>query len=96
MAETLEGTGYTPEEQAQWDVIDAAEEVIRSAVAQTPAGVEIQLWTALTLFMSTRAEDEATIRGDLETINEMDGKQDWNIRLLISALRSVRAMGGKA
>src|SRR5450759_2579701 len=34
-----------PEERAQWDIIDGADGVTPSAVANSPRGAAIQLWT---------------------------------------------------
>ena len=38
---------YTPDEEAQWAIIDAAEKIIHAGTAATPQGAEAQLWTSL-------------------------------------------------
>lgn len=83
---------YTPEEAAEWGIIDRAEETIRSTVASTPAGVAAQLWTALGHMVTPKAQDDATMRQDLAVFDAIDGEMDWNVRLVLAALRSLKAM----
>lgn len=87
---------YTPEEQAQWDAIDAAEAIIHRAVAQTPDGVEIQLWVSLSHSLTDRADEQAARARDLGYFLTEEERFDWTDRLVISAIRSLRAMGGQA
>lgn len=88
-----ESDPYSVEEKALWAIIDEAEEVIRSTVARTPKGVEIQLWVALYHSVSGREDDEAITRGDLGRLVELEPTFDWNARLAFAALRSLHAMG---
>lgn len=88
------GGAYTPEEQAEWDIIDAAEEIIRSHVAATPQGVAVQLWAALQHTTDYRWDDEACQRRDLTTLESRSDELDWNIRLVVAALRSLKSMEG--
>lgn len=82
------------EEQRLWAVVDTAEEIIRSTNALTPKGVLIQLWCAL--YHSTAAlsqeQDDAVTRGDLDAVDAEDRALDWNARLMVAAMRSLKAM----
>lgn len=86
-----DGEPYTPEEAAQWAIIDAAEDVIRSTVASTPEGVAIQLWTLMGHSVSQREDEEATHRRDLDYFEARGNKLDWAERLTVAALRSLQA-----
>lgn len=83
---------YTPEEQEQWDVIDAAEAVIKDNVATTPAGIEIQLWVSLAHNLSDQVDEQAAHDRDLDYFLADEGRFDWTDRLVIAAIRSLRAM----
>ena len=80
---------YTPEEAAQWAIIDEAEKVIRSTVATSPIGVAIQLWTSLAHSLGTRDDEAATLRRDLQYFDEREIELDWTDRLVIAAIRSL-------
>lgn len=83
--------GETDEQSEQWAIIDAAEAEIRSSVATTARGAEIQLWCAV-VYQFDDAEDEAPCyRGDLDYFIAQGDKRDWKDRLLLAALRSLRA-----
>lgn len=91
-----QGEGETPERAAQWAIVDAAEEEIQAATACTPRGAELQLWTSA-IFMFDAAEDEAPCyRADFDHFAAKGDALDWRERLLLSAVRSLRAMGGAA
>jgi hypothetical protein len=85
----------TPEEKAEWAIIDEAEAIIRSAVASTPHGAAIQLWTALQCCLSDRNDEAAILRRDLQSFGDGE-RQEWHERLILSALRSLEAMGDAA
>lgn len=95
-AEGLPMGAYTPEEQVQWDLIDAAEIEIKSTIAQTPHGIEIQLWVSLAHSLTDREDDAAARRHDNEYFLADEGRFDWTDRLVIAAIRSLRAIGGAA
>jgi hypothetical protein len=87
----------TPEQAECWDIIDAAETEIFNAVACTPRGAELQLWTAAAYLLDSALfdgfEDEQHYyRADLEHFVSQGEKRDWGDRLLIAALSSIRAM----
>lgn len=84
--------GYGPGERELWDIIDEAEEIIRSHVATTPRGAMLQLWCAMYHSVSGREDDEAITRGDFGAIARLDGALDWNVRLMLAALRSLQSM----
>jgi hypothetical protein len=89
-----QGEGETPERAAQWAIVDAAEAEIQSAVACTPRGAELQIWTSVT-FLFDSAEDEAPCyRADFDYFAAKGDALDWTERLLLAAIRSLRAMGG--
>jgi hypothetical protein len=87
-----DGEPYTPEERAQLAIIDEAEEVVRSAVAQTPRGVAIQLWTQLAHTVTSREHEAAAHRRDLAYFEAQGDTLDWAERLTIAAIRSLVAM----
>jgi hypothetical protein len=90
-----EGPGdYSPEEQAEWAIIDAAEDVIRNTVATTPQGAAIQLWTQLSHNVSQRDDEVATLRRDLSYFEAQGDMLDWTERLTVAALRSLASMEG--
>jgi hypothetical protein len=84
---------YTQAEAAEWAIIDAAEEVIQSTVASTPEGVAIQLWAMLTHTVTHHDEERATLTRDLAFFNASDEDQDWTVRLILAAIRSLEGMG---
>ncbi|MBU7587972.1 MAG: hypothetical protein KAF42_02025 [Sphingopyxis terrae] len=87
---------YSPAERAQWDIVDAAEAIIRTTKATTAAGVEIQLWVGLIHAMNDDGVEQAILRRDLDWFDERDGEFDWFERLFIAAIRSLRSMGDVA
>lgn len=83
--------GETDEQAAQWAIIDAAEAEIVASVATTARGAEIQLWCAA-VYQFDSAEDEAPCyRADLDYFTAQGDRRDWKDRLVLSALRSLRA-----
>lgn len=88
-----EGCDHTPEEAAQWAIIDAEEAVIQSATATTPEGVAIQLWLALYHSQTDRETCAAIMRRDLAGLEAEAIGFDWGARLIFAALRSLQAQG---
>jgi len=93
---TLPHQDYTPRERELIAIIDAAELEIHRAKASTARGVEIQLWLALGHLISGKEEFSAASREDFAWFDERDEEFDWIERLILSAIRSLRAMGGAA
>lgn len=87
---------YTPEEQAQIDIMDEAEEVICTTKATTLAGAEVQLWLALGHQLTGNEESAAAIRGDIAWFDKHETDIDWVQRITLAAIRSLRAIGGAA
>ncbi|MBU7587903.1 MAG: hypothetical protein KAF42_01680 [Sphingopyxis terrae] len=83
---------YSPAERAQWDIIDAAEAVIRTTAATSPAGVEIQIWVGLIHVMNDDGVEQAILRRDIDWFDERDGELDWFERLFVAGIRSLRSM----
>jgi hypothetical protein len=84
--------GYGPGERELMAVIDAAEDVIRRAVATTPRGVMLQLWCAMYHSITKSQDDDALTRADFAAIDRIDSDLDWNARLMLAGLRSLQAM----
>lgn len=92
----ISGSSSTPEQAAQWAIIDAAEAEICATVATTARGAELQLWTAA-VYQFDAAEDEGPcFNANLDHFTAQGDKLDWKDRLFIAALQSLRAMGGAA
>lgn len=86
----------SPEQEAQWAIIDAAEAEICASVATTARGAELQLWTTA-VYQFDAAEDEGPcFHANLDHFTAQGDKLDWKDRLFIAALQSLRAMGGGA
>lgn len=83
---------YTPDEEAQWAIIYAAEKVIHAGTASTPQGAEAQLWTSLYYLFIDNEQVNATHRCDVDWFLTRDEDFDWSERLAFAAIRSMRAM----
>lgn len=91
--ETPDGDIMTPAERECWAIIDVAEDEIQAAVARTPLGAEIQCWLVLDHSVLGRADSSAVLRRDLGHFEAQGRDPDWNVLVLIAALRSLKAMG---
>jgi hypothetical protein len=80
---------HEQEENRLWRLTDQAEEDIREAKANTKEGAAIQLWIALAHSLETRRQDDLIIARDLPAIEQEEQAFDWNIRMIVSALRSL-------
>ncbi|GAA5049740.1 hypothetical protein GCM10023208_08170 [Erythrobacter westpacificensis] len=81
----------TREENRLWQLVDKAEEDIRRAKAATKDGAAIQLWIALAHSLETLRQDELIATRNLAAFEQDDPDFDWNVRLLLAALRSLEA-----
>lgn len=79
-----------------WEAFHRDEHVIQGCTAATIAGAEIQLWCHLLHTVPSADEERAVLRGDLARFIDREGEYDWTERLVFSAIRSLRAMGGEA
>ncbi len=84
------GTG-TDEQTGLWAIIDKAEAEICNVVAATPRGAELQLWCAAVYLFDSAEDEPPCYRADLDYFTEQGARRDWKDRLLVSALRSLRA-----
>ena len=82
----------TPEEQAEWTIIDKTEGVIRSTVAKTTRGAAVQLWVAFQHTLTNRSDDAAAQSANLAYFTD-DSERDWTERMTLAALRSLAAQG---
>ena len=91
---------HDPDNLAPLTTVGTAENDIRKAVATTPLGVEIQLWTALfhTNLVLRGAASEAANIMDLDFFMANESDHDRKDRLILAALSSLRSMriGGAA
>lgn len=88
--------GYTPEENAVLARIDGAEILLHHLEARTPQGVIAQLLIALNHIDDDRETETAIISGDMEAIFALDESLDWGVRMILSAIRSLQAMGARS
>lgn len=75
--------------------INVAEDVLATTRARTPAGAQAQLWAGLyrTLSYAETEADRAVLVGDLDYLEGLGSRLDWNTRLILSGLRSLHDMG---
>lgn len=89
-----EGQGaYSAAEAAQWAIIDAAELVIQTTTATTVGGAEVQLWCAVYHSLTGRPESDACLRADLDWFDANAEELDWNVKMMLAAIRSLREQG---
>lgn len=82
--------------EAYWKEIDRIEKFLEAADAQTPRGAELQLWAALTHLVNDPDQDERSYRADLPFFVDIKEDLEWPVRLVVSAIQSLRAMRGAA
>jgi len=92
-----EAPDYDEQEERLWSAISVDEAFIGKAIANTPAGAEVQLWCILTHEAGADSEPYA-LRRDLAHFDVHGSKLDWCPQLALQAIRSLRAMqeGGAA
>ena len=76
-----------------WQIIDPAEVTIQSGIAANIDDVAIQLKVSLLHTLPNREDEAVVLWGDVKSLNECSADIDWNARLVLSALRSLEAMG---
>ena len=87
----MEAEAFAGETQLQ-NAVDLAEGFAALALARTPRGVEIQLWTALSHMVDDPEQDWRTYSGDLEFFSGRANELDWPAKLVLAAIKSLRAM----
>lgn len=75
-----------------WEKIESAETTIQKQTAMTLAGLEIQLWLAAYHISHGPDLDAALTERDFETVAAKEGDLDFDNCLIVSAIRSIRAM----
>jgi hypothetical protein len=88
----------TKHDDAAWNEINEVERFLELCQAQTPRGVELQLWAALSHLIDDHPAgvEARSYQADLACFVGMKDALDWPARLIVSALQSLRAMGGAA
>jgi hypothetical protein len=80
-------------ERALFDTIDAAEMVIMTETATTVGGAEAQAWCGLYHSLSVGGDATAAANADLDRFDANDAQLDWNVRLQLAVIRSLREQG---
>lgn len=89
-----EAPDYGEREERLWNAIGTDEAFIGKAVANTPAGAEVQLWCILSHEADSDSEPYA-LRRDLAHFDVHGSKLDWCPKLALQAIRSLRSMSAK-
>ena len=76
-----------------WQIIDPAEVAIQTGIAAGPDDVANQIKLALLHTLPLRDDEAVVLWGDTDSLCERSADLDWNVRLMLSALRSLQAMG---
>ena len=79
-------------EQTCWKVCDREEDLICATNGGTARSAEVHLWLALLHTVTTRSEDAMAIAEDIEAFSAHESEMDWNVRLMLAAIRELRAM----
>lgn len=79
-----------------WEAFHCDEHVIQGCTAATIAGAEIQLWCHLLHSVPSAHDERAVLGRDLARFLGREDQYDWTERLVFSAIRSLRAIGGAA
>jgi hypothetical protein len=89
-----EAPDYDEREERLWNAIGDDEAFIGKAIANTPAGAEVQLWCILS--HEVAGDDEKSVlRRDLAHFDIHGSKLDWCPKLALQAIRSLRSMSAK-
>lgn len=88
----LPPTGHADQELALWNRIDARDRQVRDLPATTPTGVACKLWIAITQNTPDHDPEDAAFRTDLAWFEAQGDALDWNLRCIVSALRSLKTM----
>lgn len=89
-----EAPDYDEQEERLWNAIGDDEAFIGKAIANTPAGAEVQLWCILSHETDSDSEPYA-LRCDLAHFDVHGSKLDWCPKLALQAIRSLRSMSAK-
>lgn len=89
-----EAPDYDKQDACLWNAIDDDEAFIGKAIANTPAGAEVQLWCILSHEAGADSEPYA-LRRDLAHFDDHGAALDWSPKLALQAIRSLRAMSAR-
>lgn len=78
-----------------WAIVDASEVVIFADATPTPANAERKLWLTLQHSVTMADEEAAVIRCNPAPLIAKGDAFDWNVRLALSAIVTLRAMQGR-
>lgn len=96
LRQEIEAIDDTDQDDHLWEAFGRDEHVIQGSVAATIVGAEIQLWCHLLHTMPSADDERAVLARDIARFFDREGEYDWTERLVFSAIRSLRAIGGAA
>ena len=94
--QAIDALDDTDQDSELWEAFGRDEHVIQGNTAATIVGAEIQIWCHLLHTVPSADDERAVLRRDVAYFVDREGEYDWTERLVISALRSLRAIGGAA
>ena len=80
----------------RWSIVDRLETAIHGDMTATPRAAERKLWVALTHMTTDREDDAAVIRENLAHFQKIDASLDWNARLIVASIATLRRGRGEA
>lgn len=80
----------TEAENNLWEVFDAAECAIRESETASRRHAEIKLWCAFLHSVNIARDESDVLAEDFDALSARDTSFDWNARLILSAIRSLR------
>ncbi|WP_324740117.1 hypothetical protein U8326_10085 [Tsuneonella sp. CC-YZS046] len=91
--ETQDDDGeYTPEAQALWDTIGAADADILNLDVVSLAGIEVKLWNAMRHMFHYADEMNELMARDPDALLARGESLDFDARQLLSAIKALRAL----
>lgn len=94
--QAIDALDDTDQDSDLWEAFGRDEHVIQGNTAATIAGAEIQIWCHLLHTVPSADDERAVLCRDVAYFVDREGEYDWTERLVISAIRSLRAIGGAA
>lgn len=79
-------------ETAFYSALDKVEAVIEQTPATTPRGAVVQLWLSLLHNQQERELNEAIVFGNYAAIFARFDEQDYNVKLVLRAIRALQQM----
>lgn len=91
--QAIDALDDTDQDSDLWEAFGRDEHVIQGNTAATIVGAEIQIWCHLLHTVPSADDERAVLRRDVAYFVDREGEYDWTERLVISAIRSLRAIG---